>query len=78
MADTNVSAGRQLVRTVTLGVISAALYLLLYLFEGPLLQLSSQGGWYFVIPIGIAFGFSSAHGAFTGGFWDVLGIKAKK
>ena len=63
--------------TVILGIISAALYLLLYLFSDQILQWSERGHWYFIVPVGIAFGFSFVHGAFTGHFWDLLGIKAK-
>ena len=66
-----------IVQTITLGILSASLYFLLWVFEAPLLQLSKQGGWYFIIPLGIAFLFSGIHGAFTGHFWDVLGVKAK-
>lgn len=31
----------------------------------------------FFVPIGIALLFSFVHGAFTGRFWDVLGLKAR-
>lgn len=37
------------------------------------------GNWLLVlIPIVIAFAMSYVHGAFTGLFWDVVGLKAKK
>jgi hypothetical protein len=71
-------AGRQLTKTVILGLISAGLYLLLYLFEDRVMEVAAHGDWYFVIPILIAFAFSLVHGAFTGHFWEILGIKAKK
>lgn len=36
-----------------------------------------QGTWWHVlVPILIAFAISVAHGAFTGLFWDVMGLKA--
>ncbi|MBF0109416.1 MAG: hypothetical protein HQL76_09585 [Magnetococcales bacterium] len=68
--------------TVTLGVLSGGLYLLLYLYEEQLelvanLIRQGQKG-YVVIPIGIALVFSFVHGAFTGRFWDILGLKARK
>jgi len=69
---------KQLVQAVVYGLATLLLYSLLYLFEEPLLSLSSHGRWYFIFPVTIAFVFSFAHGAFTGRFWDVLGIKAKK
>lgn len=38
-----------------------------------------EGHWYYVlIPIVIAFIMSYVHGAFTGLFWDTVGLKAKK
>jgi hypothetical protein len=33
---------------------------------------------YALVPIGIAIVFSLVHGAFTGHFWDLLGLRAKK
>jgi hypothetical protein len=35
-------------------------------------------GLYFLLPIAAAFAFSLAHGAFTGYFWDVIGIHGKR
>lgn len=60
------------------GVMSIALYFLLYQFADVILELSKQGHWYFSVPIVIAFIFSFVHGHFTGHFWDILGIKAKQ
>lgn len=38
-----------------------------------------HGTWWFVFaPIAMAFALSYAHGIFTGLFWDVVGLKAKK
>ena len=37
------------------------------------------GTWWFVFaPIALAFALSYTHGIFTGLFWDVVGLKAKK
>jgi hypothetical protein len=66
-----------LVYTVVLGIISVSLYFLLWWLEKPIMYYSQQGKWYFVIPIAIAFAVSLVHGAFTGYFWEMLGIKAK-
>ncbi|MGB0721163.1 MAG: hypothetical protein ACPGU7_02095 [Gammaproteobacteria bacterium] len=68
---------RVLLPTLVYGVISVTLYVLLYLFNEQVLEYSRQGGWYFVIPLTIAFGFSIVHGNFTGKFWDLFGIKPK-
>jgi hypothetical protein len=38
-----------------------------------------HGTWWFVFaPIALAFALSYTHGIFTGLFWDVVGLKAKK
>lgn len=38
-----------------------------------------EGTWWYVFaPIAMAFALSYAHGLFTGLFWDVVGLKAKK
>ncbi|MBF0147479.1 MAG: hypothetical protein HQL84_15085 [Magnetococcales bacterium] len=70
------------VSTLALGSVSAALYLLLYLHEEKLETIANlirQGHKsYVVVPIGIALIFSFIHGAFTGRFWDLLGLKARK
>ncbi|MDY6991838.1 MAG: hypothetical protein SVR94_04420 [Pseudomonadota bacterium] len=66
-----------IIQTVILGLTSGILYFLLYLFNGEILNWSKQGGWYFIVPISIAFIFSFVHGAFTSHFWDLLGVKAK-
>ncbi len=74
---------RALVLTLILGVASAGLYILLYLFSDKLPELAAanrQGEHkiYALIPIAIALVFSFIHGAFTGHFWDLLGFRAKK
>lgn len=68
---------RSLRRTTAYGAISAALYFLLYNYNDQILKFSKEGGWYFIIPVGIAFVFSVVHGNFTGQFWDLFGVKAK-
>ncbi len=66
-------------KTAGLGLLSGGLYAALYYFQTPILDFTSKGG---VIStaavIAIAFVFSAAHGAFTGRFWDVIGLKAKR
>ena len=68
---------RALKRTLGYGVVSIALYYLLYKFNADILAASKEGGWNFIVPIIIAFVFSIVHGNFTGQFWDLFGIKAK-
>ena len=76
--STTTSAGKPLTRAVFYGLVSLALYFVLYLFEDSILAFTSRGGWYFIAPVTIAFAFSYVHGTFTGHFWDILGIKARK
>ena len=60
------------------GSISGALYLALYLFHHEILAAFTRtDGWYPALPVIAAFVFSFAHGAFTGYFWEVLGISAR-
>lgn len=68
----------QLARSAVWGAASIAAYFLLYLFEEEIIALVGRGGWYFLLPVATAFLFSYLHGTFTGYFWDILGIKAKK
>ncbi len=70
--------GRQITKALSLGLVTLTLYLALYLLEERILQISSRGRWYFLVPVAIAFVFSLVHGAFTAHFWDMLGVKAKK
>lgn len=60
------------------GVASVSLYLVLGLYSQEILAVSTyKEGGYFLVPIVIAFIFSFAHGAFTGYFWEAVGVKAK-
>jgi len=70
--------GKQTGRLLGFGALTAVLYWLLFYHESQVLGLSSQGKWAFWAPVTIAFVISYAHGAFTGEFWDMLGVKAKK
>lgn len=72
------SAGKPIVKALVYGLASLGLYTALFLLGDWLVQRSAQGGWYFLIPIGIAFVFSYVHGGFTAYFWDALGFKARK
>ncbi|OGA27245.1 MAG: hypothetical protein A3I65_04090 [Betaproteobacteria bacterium RIFCSPLOWO2_02_FULL_68_150] len=75
---TAAAAGRKILRTLALGVLTAALYAGLFLIEDLVVRLSALGGWYGLVPVAIAFVFSLSHGAFTGYFWDLLGVRARK
>lgn len=65
------------VKAVLLGILSLAMYIALFMYEEPVLTAAKHGGWWVILPVGIAFAFSYVHGAFTGSFWEALGLKAK-
>ncbi|MAT65766.1 MAG: hypothetical protein CMN57_08980 [Gammaproteobacteria bacterium] len=75
-------SARALAVTLLLGAISAGLYFLLFLYSDRLVELAAatrQGEkLYALIPIAIALVFSFVHGAFTGRFWELLGLQARK
>lgn len=62
----------------TYGVVVATLYGLLFAYEREVVEICRRGGWWFLFPVVVAFVFSIFHGTFTGLFWDVLGVQAKK
>ena len=66
-------------KALIFGVISAALYTLMFVYSDRLVELAHltrqcEHIW-FLVPIIIAFIFSYVHGTFTGAFWDTLGLK---
>jgi hypothetical protein len=75
-------SSRALVLTLVLGAMSAVLYLLLFAYSDrltELAQLTRAGDKLLaLVPLAIAMVFSFVHGAFTGHFWDLLGLRAKK
>ena len=81
-SSTSRLSSRALVVTLVLGAASAALYLVLYLFSDTLSELAAatRAGEkiYALVPLAVAMVFSLVHGAFTGHFWDLLGLRAKK
>jgi len=86
-AADNPIPGRKLISTATrytilYGIASLGLYFLLFLFNDEIrlmAEATSRGDkTLFFVPIIIAFIFSIVHGAFTGYFWEALGLTAKK
>ena len=58
------------------GAVTAMLYTLLFAFEKDVMaSFTRTDGLYPFLPIAAAFAFSLSHGAFTGYFWDALGVK---
>ena len=61
------------------GFVSAALYCLLFAYEKEVMEAYTRtDGLYPALPVLTAFVFSFAHGAFTGYFWDAMGIRARR
>jgi hypothetical protein len=73
------SRNESLTKAVLYGVGSIALFYVLFLYADKTVEwaaLTREGHKaYFLIPIAIPFIFSIVHGAFTGYFWDALGMK---
>ncbi|NGZ26831.1 MAG: hypothetical protein G8345_08070 [Magnetococcales bacterium] len=65
-------------KTILWGSLSLALYVFLFANQDSVLQQTSKGAWNFLVLVAIAFLFSYVHGAFTGAFWESLGIKGKR
>jgi hypothetical protein len=74
-----VEQSKPYLKLIASGVVSCTLYLLLYLYEREIMAAFTRtDGWFPALPVLAAFVFSFAHGAFTGYFWEVLGIKARR
>jgi hypothetical protein len=72
--------GKPWLRFVLYGLGSAACYAWLFANLNDLSvmsQFTRTDGWYPLLPVVTAFVFSFFHGAFTGLFWEVLGVTAK-
>ena len=60
------------------GAATALCYGLLFAYETDVMATFTRtDGWYPTLPVLTAFVFSLAHGAFTGYFWEVLGVRAR-
>ncbi|MBI5205476.1 MAG: hypothetical protein HZA11_11215 [Nitrospirae bacterium] len=65
-------------KMIFMGILSVALYAVLLMKQDAINSYFGRGGIYALLPIVTAFIFSFIHGAFTGDFWTVLGVEAKK
>lgn len=60
------------------GAASALCYALLFAYEKEVMAAFTRAdGWYPALPVLTAFLFSLVHGAFTGYFWEVMGVVAR-
>jgi hypothetical protein len=61
------------------GAMSASLYFLLYFYEKEIMEsFTRPDGLYPALPVIAALVFSFAHGAFTGYFWEAVGVTARQ
>jgi hypothetical protein len=71
---------RPVAKAVLYGVASLALYAALFAHADQFLEWArrTRDGekWLALVPVAVAFVFSFVHGAFTGHFWEVLGLRA--
>ncbi len=65
-------------KLIATGTVTAILYTLLFAFEKDVMaSFTRTDGLYPLLPVAAALAFSLSHGAFTGYFWDALGVKAR-
>ena len=77
-ADHSKSAKKPIGKMVLFGACSAVIYTALLTYQGYITAYFTRGALYAVLPIAGAFAISYVHGHFTGYFWSVLGIEARK
>jgi hypothetical protein len=65
-------------KLVVFGAVVITLYSVLLMHQGLVNDYFTRGGLYAFLPIAAAFLISFVHGNFTGNFWTLLGIEAKK
>jgi len=72
------SPGRPWLGLAVSGVASGMCYGALFVYEKEVMAFFTRtDGWYPLLPVLTAFVFSFTHGAFTGYFWEVVGVVAK-
>jgi hypothetical protein len=69
---------KPVVKTVLFGVLSVAMYAVVFADTGFVMKYFTRGGWYAALPIVTVFAFSFAHGSFANHLWSLLGIEARK
>ncbi|MFN6961420.1 MAG: hypothetical protein ACK4N6_04190 [Rhodocyclaceae bacterium] len=65
-------------RTILWGAMTAFLYAMLFIGADTVIQMARETPrrpWLVLVPIAIAFAISFTHGAFTGLFWEAMGLK---
>ena len=78
MAKEGVKRKKPIGKMILFGIMSITLYVLLLSNQDFINNNFVRGGIYALLPIATAFIFSFFHGNFTGSFWTVLGVEARK
>ncbi|MGB9714964.1 MAG: hypothetical protein ACPL1G_00910 [Thermodesulfovibrionales bacterium] len=78
MAKEGVKKKKPVGKMLLFGIVTVTLYVLLLSNQDFINKNFVRGGFYALLPIATAFIFSFFHGTFTGSFWTVLGVEAKK
>lgn len=65
-------------KMIAFGIGSTIMYALVLSYQGIITAYFTRGALYALLPIAAAFAISYLHGHFTGYFWTVLGIEARK
>lgn len=65
-------------KMVLFGICSAIIYGAVLSYQGLITAYFTRGALYAALPIAGAFALSYVHGHFTGYFWSVLGVEAKR
>jgi len=77
-ADYSKSKKKPIGKTLLFGIGSAIIFTAVLAYQGLVTAYFTRGALYAMLPIAGAFAISYVHGHFTGYFWSVLGIEAKK
>jgi hypothetical protein len=77
-ADYSKSKRKPIGKMVLFGIGSAIIYVAVLFYQGLVTAYFTRGALYAALPIAGAFAISYIHGHFTGYFWSVLGIEARK
>jgi hypothetical protein len=77
-ADYSKSKRKPIGKMVLFGICSTIIYVAVLSYQGLITAYFTRGALYAVLPIAGAFTLSYVHGHFTGYFWSVVGVEAKK
>lgn len=77
MAETN-TRKKPIAKMALMGILSFFIYVLLFQKQDIVNTYFIRGGVFAFLPIAAAFLVSYVHGSFTGHFWTVMGIEARK